>query len=173
MSQTKIKKGLLVTLDPGKRSSGVAIFHHKRLVYAHNPRHNNGGGAVQLYEMGQKIIESAKEGRPGRHAARDTVFAYEKMYMRKDKLEAVKDLIDLSIVTGVALGGINAEERREVSPAEWTDGRDKEANHPLIRKRLDEEELAYLDSVLKKTAASGRKEVMDAVGIGLYLLWRL
>ena len=81
-------------------------------------------------------------------------------------------LVELSQVSGGVYALLDSERKLAIEPAKWTKGRPKHVNHARVQKRLDEEEKKRLDHALKGCEPSRRKELLDAVGIGLFVLQR-
>lgn len=98
----------------------------------------------------------------------------EQMFVRRNLQAAFANMIILSTVAG-AIGGAMAPERkfRYVLSNDWTDGRTKAQNHPRIRARLSDSEAVVLWFGLEGIPKDNHKEVLDAVGIGLYVANRL
>lgn len=172
----KVSRELLYAVDPGKRVAGVACFYKGRLVACEAPSYHLGDTIDQYVGLAREVAESVKAMRPGRHAGADTCLAIEKMVPRKElasNLRVTSDLLGLAVMTGALIPLVAYGELRWIEPAKWTGGRAKEANHPRIIKRLDDAERAVVETALKRTFESAHKELLDAVGIGLYNLARL
>jgi len=166
--------GCLLTLDPGLRGLGVGIFLHGKLTATDAICADEGEDANQQRAIGTAAAAWFREFRPGRWAAEDTALVFERMVLRRGRLDAVGSIIELSTVSGVVLGLVSAAGVISVEPAAWTGGRSKETvNHVRIRTRLDEAETAVLETALRSCIPRHRIEVLDAVGIGLYALGRL
>lgn len=153
---------MLFAIDPGLREAGIAVFQDGELF-----------DAFALYaergEMPEEIRDyiSDYEIRPG-----DRRIIIEGMSARKNMQAAWGDLFQIHLETGITIGMLGSDWK--VIPAnEWTGGRPKKVNHPLIRSILSPEELRVLDWNLKDTPKANHKEILDAVGVGLYELNRL
>jgi hypothetical protein len=163
--------GRVFAVDPGLRQAGLAFFDGGLLVGAEVVVHKNGDGPHQWLGMGAAVAAAIAEYAGRRRPTDELVIEY--MQTRRGKTAAHDDLIQLSQVSGViyALGG---PPQLFHAPANtWTSGYTKEKNHPRIRRRLSADELATLDDALAGFPPGSWKEIMDAVGIGLWHLRRL
>ena len=149
----------LVAVDPGLRECGVAVFENGKLVFAKlvtAPHRRE--GATQWSDMALEV-KSEVDLPVDR-------MAVEQMEVRKTKTSAWKDII-------FALFALKSTEVISVKPSRWTQGRPKQANHVRIRSRLNRGETRALTEGLEETPSANHKELLDAVGIGLYVLRRL
>ena len=97
--------------------------------------------------------------------------AIERMEPRANRKEAWDSLVDLAVISGGF--GYMMGDVIWVRPSLWTGKRNKEANHRRIRARLEAEETSALELGLENCPTRNHKELLDAVGIGLYTLRRL
>ena len=172
----KVESHLLMTVDPGWDNLGVAIFWHGKLRMCDALYARWGHDLYQMRKMGDVAAQWFRDNRPGRCSTRDATLAIERMRGRpenKDNLAITDKLIDLGVISGVILGQGAADHLIHVEPAHWTQMRPKPVNHERIKKRLDAEETAVLDSALKRCDNAEHIDILDAVGIGLHLLHRL
>lgn len=158
----------LVAVDPGLRECGVAVFENGKLVFAKlvtAPHRRE--GATQWSDMALEV-KSEVDLPVDR-------MAVEQMEVRKTKTSAWKDIMQLAHVAGgiFALFALKSTEVISVKPSRWTQGRPKQANHVRIRSRLNRGETRALTEGLEETPSANHKELLDAVGIGLYVLRRL
>jgi hypothetical protein len=162
---------ILVSIDPGKRDVGIALFCDGRFEQGAVSHTDWGDGATLLARTACDVAREIRALLAGRSLDHLVV---EKMVAHKDRREAHGDIIDLAHVAGGILVGFEGEAKlRLLSAAEWTGGRNKKVNHVRIRRRLNEAEEAALDASLRGVMRSNHKELVDAVGIGLYHLRRL
>jgi len=166
--------GLLVTVDPGRSAAGVSVFRGDRLVNCGFVRCSVGEGPAQWTAMAEAVYDRVLALVPG--AARGSMvvdtLVVEQMETRKGRTDAHAALIELSQVSGAIWATIPWVRGFSLLPA-WTGGRPKATNHRVIRKALTEEETAALERGLKGVPADNKKEVLDAVGIGLYVQRRM
>ncbi len=153
-------------VDPGLRSCGLAMFVDRQLVATCLVEHRNGNGPSQWVGMAAAVDERIRELAGGRLNPTDEV-VIEYMQTRRGKRKAHDALIQLSQVSGAiyALTGRNGAH----APANvWTGGRKKQKNHPRIKRRLKTAEKKVLKEALLGTPKGSWKELLDAVGIGLW-----
>lgn len=156
---------MLVAIDPGLRAAGVARFEDELLVACDCVREDYGEGPTQWTAMAAAVSEWIGDD--------VDELAIEYMVTRPDRSDVHDDLIQLSQVSGGIYALVGAETTVAVPPSNWTKNRPKRVNHRRVRKRLNEAETAVLEHALAGVYKTNRKEVLDAVGIGLYLLDRL
>jgi hypothetical protein len=166
----------LFTVDPGVRASGWALFKNGELDSCGLAENELGGTAPPHEWLGAgEALLSALERVADRRAAVEV--AAECMVMRRENLAAVGDLLALNAIVGVLFGAValrfDLPEYRVVYPRDWTGMRPKAVNHQRIFERLSSEEKAALVLGLQGVSKSHKKEVLDAVGIGLYCTERL
>lgn len=162
---------VLVSVDPGVRNAGLAVFRDGVLVDVKFIFHDNGIGPAQIVGMARELFEET----PGAHK-----IVVERMNFRAGRSDAATDLMDVMAVVGAYLGLLGNSAGDAVGgwiefaePSEWTSGRPKAQNHARIRSRLSEEEKTALEAGLYRCPKANHKELLDAVGIGLYALKRL
>lgn len=157
--------------DPGLRESGFAVFTDDELVacgaiYADSDE--NAVGEKQWLDMMRATAEKVI-------LVDADVFCFEGMSTRKGMESAHGNIIELTTISGMITGYVTRHmgcDFRCIPANRWTHGRKKHINHPIIRKLLSKNELAVLDSELESVRKDNHKEVLDAVGIGLYSLKR-
>ena len=168
---------ILVSVDPGLRVCGVAIFEDRVLMDTRAVAHDCSHGPGQRTGMAGAVMDYVASKTEGVDS-----MVVELMVIRKDRGRSPSrgdvhaDLIRLSHVTGAIW--FEAERAYacslvEMDPGRWTKGRKKKINHPRIVERLSPEEVEVLTAELKYTHAGSEKEILDAIGIGLYELGRL
>lgn len=156
----------LFAVDPGLREAGCAVFRGGQLASARAVYADAGEDVEQWRAMGRALADAAPEDVER--------IAVEEMRPRRNMAEAVPRIMQLVGVTGAFVGAFSEAVPAElVDPHVWTAGLAKTANHARIRSRLTAAELAVLDEALGRTRKDNRKEVYDAVGIGLFVLRRL
>ena len=163
-----------ISIDPGLNECGFAYFDGDNELIDCGLIVNSLG---LEYRSDRRIQSMAWEVYEGlRFFPADRLYI-EKMFVRRNKPAAFENLIVLSTIAG-AIAGMNeltspSRRFRYVLSNDWTDGRNKTQNHPRIRGRLSNVETGVLGFGLKDTPKTNHKEVLDAVGIGLYVANRL
>jgi hypothetical protein len=144
----------LVAIDPGKRSTGYAIFE---------------GGF--LVDCG---VLSGKKAALLRVADAPLVIECPKVYpMRNNTKKASPNQL---IVLAVLVGEIKALYQKfgtsVIFPQDWKGSVPKHVSHSRVRKVLSLQERKLLDQLLEGIARTRQHDVLDAVGIGLWKLGR-
>lgn len=158
-----MSREVLVSWDPGLRESGAAVFVNGELsevfaVYADT----QDDGPRQWVAMANAVYTRCNGC---------DVFAFEQMQTRRGYEASHDNLVELSIISGMAAGMMRCTVAA-VPANTWTRGRKKKVNAKLVRHQLDEAEEAVLDAAIDATKKTNHKELYDAVGIGLYQLRR-
>ncbi len=154
---------ILVSIDPGVKACGVAVFKDGILISAKYVERKDRcpkalAAAVWDYvteELPRDCIDLVIVERPRTYGGRAS---------RGD----TNDLLDLSIVVGALLVAIGGEYRL-VYPADWKKQVPKEIMIARIKSKLSESEL---DNIIF-CRGSKMHNVWDAIGIGLFQLKRL
>lgn len=152
----------LVSIDPGLRAAGWAHFDDKRLVACGCSFADVGNGPRQWRAMANEL----------RTVSGCETLVIERMEPRTSMSAAFDALVELTIISGM-LADSHEGELVFLRPSIWTGKFDKTVNHHRIRKRLTQAEEDLVDAVLVGIPPDNHKEVLDAVGIGLYQVRRL
>lgn len=166
--------GILVSIDPGRIAVGVAVFRKRSLIACGMARSKEGEGPLRWINTASATVDLLYSLLPGSHReglAIDTL-AIELMETRAGRSDAHADLIELSQVSGALWASLPWTRGAAVLPG-WTGGRNKTINGQRIRSRLDTAETSVLEKGLYGVPASHVKEVVDAIGIGLFVNQRL
>lgn len=168
----------LISIDPGLRCCGVALFRDGRLVACDAVSCDIGAGPTQRIAMARAVVDWVAA-----HAEEHVEHVViELMVVRKTRGKSAArgdvhgDLIQLSHVTGAiwyALEEAYSCSVSEIDPGVWTKGFKKDLNHPRIAKRLSTEETEVVSEAGSYTVKEHYKEIWDAVGIGLDHVGRL
>lgn len=135
--------GSLISIDPGKSVSGWALFESGVLA-----RSGVIYGRASSLRADRCVVEQMV-WRPG------------------DARSNANDLLEVATTGAVLAGQISA--RVEWIPAlKWKGAVPKDISHARIRAKLSEMETSRIEDVGKKH----EKEVLDAIGIGLFALGR-
>lgn len=167
-------EGILICVDPGKNNAGLAIFRKKVLVACGFAVSKEGEGPARWLNTAQAVVDKLHTMQEGSHrdGLKCDTLAVEHMETRSGRTDAHGDLIELSQVSGAIWAMLPWEKGYAVKPA-WTGGRNKQVNGARIRSRLSVGETAILEHGLFGVPAGNVKEVVDAVGIGLFVNRRL
>lgn len=161
-----MKVELLAAVDPGVREAGVAVFEGGKLARVEFVREDYGSGPAQIDRMARALYVACGGEDAG-------AIVCETMVFRSGRTDAAQDIVDVQTVVGALIGWAGGEAVSLVAPGDWTSKRSKTVNHVRIRSRLDAEETARLEAGLARCPKANHKEILDAVGIGLYALRRL
>ena len=145
----------ILSIDPGKKMCGWAVFHGERLSDCGLARTKSEclvGGALDMADQIQEFPDAV---------------AIEKMRVYKSAPINPEHLINISIVSGVMAGAIMAKKSRYLFPypRDWKKNLPKEECNDKILD-LVPESVAIMDE--KKIAKTHRNHVLDAIGIGLW-----
>lgn len=156
---------ILVSIDPGIKALGWARFHDL-----------GPGRPCELFSCGASRNASGTLPEVARtHAERIArgvdVVALESMTVRGANSIPPQDLINVQTVGAIVAASLT---HRIVllTPEEWKGTVPKSIHHPRIRAALSEAERGTLGGACDLAGANA-KEVLDAVGIGLYYLGRI
>ena len=154
---------MLVAIDPGKKCLGWAGFRRERLVKAAAPK--------CVERVGPWIVAAqlTMDIEIGCAAA----VVLECMHWRpNDSSSQPNDLLDVQLVgalvaasLGVVVGVYKA--------SEWKGNTPKKIHHPRISAALYTHEIGILREALTCTPKAHHKEILDAIGIGLFHLGRI
>lgn len=153
----------LLAIDPGVRALGGAFFRDGTLLEARCSIAREGSlGACVIRHL--STFHGITAHRPD--------VALELMRIRaKDSRSRPDDLIDVQ-AAGSALAGACRSRVTFYPPSEWKAGVPKTIHHKRLLGALVAEERLALDCALSTTPKSHHKEILDALGIGLYHLSR-
>lgn len=158
-----------ISIDPGLNECGYAYFDGDNELKDCGLIKNSLG---LEYTADNRIMRMAFEAHHTLSRVPAQRIYIEKMFVRRNQPAAFENLIVLSTIAGAIAGRLRLDFRYVLSN-DWTDGRNKNQNHPRIRDRLSDAEKGVLGFGLKDTPKTNHKEVLDAVGIGLYVANRL
>ncbi len=152
-------------IDPGTSALGLAEFTDRVLTSAIVSK-------TRLRGIEDRISAHWRNARIAMSLA--DVAAVEHMQYRPTD-STPQDLIDVQAV-GCAVAGLLADSVRLIKPSEWKGTVPKPIHHARLVGVLSAEERAVLGDVaeraLRRSTRGHDKEVLDAVGIGLYDLGR-
>jgi hypothetical protein len=172
----------VISLDPGLRECGLAVFDalmpESKLIYAalvENTVHPPVRGLEAWHGMALEVEKALWRGciidRELNGA--DILFVSEEPIVRLPKHQKgdQDDIIQLAGVVGAvgAQAGLEEWTRASLKPEVWKGNIDPDIILARIEKRLRPEEIA----VIQPCARSKRHNVLDAIGIGLFVLGRL
>ena len=162
----------LITIDPGLRGLGLAVFEKQTLVkacYVKNEAEGRGYAAhVELAKGTQSNLRWAACGELYRS---NLLVEMPRVYPVMPKTD-LNDLLDLSGVGGAVAAKLSSSYGcavEHVFPSDWKGQLEKQAMVARIKGKLSEAERA----VVEPAASSLMHNVYDAIGIGLWKLGRL
>jgi hypothetical protein len=164
---------LLLSLDPGKRACGCALWWDGMLVSAELVKGAKTGDRAEAWGpmvravWGWTIRESGKT--KAQHSP-ELVIEWQTTYGGRASRGDTRDLLDLSAITGALCYAFGSARPTVYLPAEWKHAMPTEVLWPRCEKRLSAEEQA---TITWPTAKSARHNIMDAIGIGLKHLGRM
>lgn len=152
---------MLISIDPGVRRAGVAIWEGVSLVDARQFYHED--GYLDLATVIYEYVEARWS------EMRGIVIEKPQIYHEHSKQKGDQnDLIELAIVAGqigaILAYGIDVPITYYL-PYEWKKQMKKEVTTPRIQEALDEKEHK---AILLPPAKKQQHNVWDAVGIGLF-----
>lgn len=177
---------LLLAIDPGAKwrgkrpYAGAALFQWGQVVWAELvkvPQETaiTAGPHVLVRQVCEQaniarfVGEAGKRGAPGETL---TVLAVEKPIIYSKGPARPQDILDLREIYGAFIGGIEAEVYAGPTPSAWKGSIDGD----ILNERVTRVLSATEKSILVSAEASGRggltSHVLDAVGIGLFVLGR-
>ncbi len=160
---------ILVSIDPGKYTLGVAVFQNEILVACDAiGRKRASSDLMQARYLAGQTADWLDDRLP-QHVDQLVI---ERMVPRRDLQGAWDRLTTLSHVTGALAMALPAQRVESVKPAVWTKSRPKQVNHQQMQRMLDEGEQGIVDLACSGILATNHKEVCDAVCIGLWKLGR-
>lgn len=164
----------LISLDPGLREAGLAVFTGGLLTSAflvRNPNTKDRGGKAWV-DMGREVDIILGEAASTETSLFTFVSEIPQVY-REGKSANVSpdDLTNLTGVVGCVIGFLDPSEVKTYVPAEWKGQVPKKIHNKRIIAALSSTEVAALDAV--KCPASLKHNVVDAIGVGLFELGRM
>ena len=153
---------MLISIDPGKKAAGVALFENNALCFAFLAQ-------GELWEeTAQQAIRTIKEFAPVQVFLELVI---EEMQVYADRKVPSKDLIELSQQAGYFIGALRPNVAVSLyTPAAWKGQTPKDVMNKRIMNKLTPEELACIHWPL---AQSLRHNVKDAIGIGMHHIGRI
>jgi len=151
---------VIVAIDPGVKVLGWAAFLDSGALV------DCGISRTKARDLSAALAEHVENMREFSPA----VVALESMRYTPGRRTTPQDLIDVQTIgVGVAsaLGPV-----RLYPPSAWKGSIPKDVHHARTRAALEPEERERLGAILAQCPKINRKEILDAVGIGLYHLKR-
>lgn len=155
----------VVSVDPGLRACGVAVFHDgvlKRAAYVRNPEKKARG--PEAWQTMAKAVHDWLDLEP----VDVLVLEVPQVYRAGQQKGDPDDLLQLAGVDGCVVGLVGADTVRAYLPREWKGQVPKEIHNARVMKELTEEERLSIEPC----APSLLHNVIDGIGIGLYFLGR-
>ena len=163
----------LVTIDPGRRLFGMAYFRDGTFIEArgYDATEDNLNIPQCVFTGRLAAAEMGEIG--GRRQDGDSrVLGIEKMETRRGRSDAHEALIQLSVMTGAAAGSYWPNKVEFIPPGRWTGCHDKPTHQDRTLDHLDEDETERINRAIKGSPTDTKSEIIDAVGIGLYMTGR-
>lgn len=158
----------IVSIDPGTEALGWAVWRHGRLWRAGVSRSVERERSPEAYAR----YHAAAIGLALDPDSPPEAVALESMEWRHgDVRSQPRDLLAVQTVGCLVAGRLGGFVHL-YPPSRWKGTIPKDIHHERIKNALDANERAVLDQALAGVRASNRKEVLDAVGLGLYHLRR-
>lgn len=163
---------LVLSVDPGIRACGCAIFRDGVLIFAAfvKNRVDAGNGPRESEQMAQAIVIWFVERVGSVNGLDDLVLEYPQTYSGRAKRGDANDLFPLAAVDGALAALFPKAQLTSFLPFAWKQNIDADVMIERIKGRLTPEEKAR---VALPTAASLHHNVWDGVGVGLAHLGRL
>jgi len=152
---------MLVSIDPGTRNLGWAAFVGPDLVAC-------GCSRTKERDVDAQAQDHVRQVRAGCGRIHTVQVVVERMVHHSGRGASVpNDLLDVQYVGAVVAGAIG---RYALSyrASDWKGTIPKAVHHPRIRAALTDAEEAIVAAALDSTPKTNHKEILDAIGIGLY-----
>jgi len=155
----------LFAIDPATHATGWAQFHDKALVRGGVCQAKKGVPLeARVQSMTQALGGVWYEGSP---LARDVVIEYPQVYKHGAAAKAdPDDVLAIALVVGAVIGRLSATYQL-VRPAQWKGQVPKKVMNTRVLDRLIASERAVCE------AGKNDNNLLDAVGLGLWVLGRL
>jgi hypothetical protein len=157
----------VITIDPGVRGAGVAVWEDNKLVLACYVKSTKSGrGYAVAEELAYNVDLAVKDFR-----AKIIVCEYPRFYGSTHQQGDPNDLIDVAVAGSAICARLDSlsSHIESVFPSDWKGQVPKQKMLVRIWEALTEEERA----VVQKTNKSDTEDILDAIGIGLHKLNRL
>jgi hypothetical protein len=170
-------------VDPGERKIGLALFRDAELIWAgHYICGRVELGESQYLETAKGIVGLMAERRELWEKPGDTVtLAVEEMVARRGRVEAWDSLMEISRMTGALSQRFTDYAQvigcpwtvRLIDPGRWTRRLAKEKHQERTKLSLTvQEQVNIVDPALSEAPKEAHSEIIDAVGIGLFVVGR-
>ncbi len=172
--------GLLLSVDPGVRKCGVALFRDGVLVAAGLPMGDQTSIMNDPKGRGRVVIAMAKAvaawaAREAGGQIRELAIEFPQVYgdreSQKGGAAGQNDLVHLGLVVGSIVAAHAFAEVTMYLPREWIGQVPKNIHGARILKRLTEAEIAVIP--LRPRARDIDHNVVDGIGLGLFYLRRM
>lgn len=158
----------LLSIDPGTKNLGWALFEEERFVLG-------GCSRTSLRTRDDQVhvhVETIQAALRSYGAGLRVYGALESMKHHSRRARSnPNDLLDVQMVGGLVAGHLCVRVRT-LPATQWKGSIPKSVHHERITRKLDAAELVVLQESVRDVPSGNHKEVLDAVGIGLYHLGR-
>lgn len=156
-------------IDPGLRGCGIAIFKGpwlERAWYQYNSERVERGPKAWA-DMGRAVNRGLEER--GFSTNVDVLcIEYPQVYKTRWQKGDQDDIIQLAAATGSVSRSLDIANKFGVVPVAWKGNVPKPVHNGRVMKRLTEEEKGLMESCPENL----RNNLIDAVGLGLYIIGR-
>lgn len=153
--------GYLLSIDPGLRACGVALWNGGILEHASFVKN---GGATWA-----SMVNAVDDTLHAKMLLMELAVELPQVYVRSKSKGDPNDLIQLAGLVGAFTYRYNSAGVTLYKPRDWKGQTDKDVTEFRARKRLSEDEITRIELPKAKTLAHN---VFDAIGIGLHHLKR-
>lgn len=167
---------LILSIDPGIRGCGAAVWLDGRLVacaYVPNPA-KKGGDMPEVRSMADAVYEWARGQINHTETFAEVVVEFPQVYFGAGKVKKgadTNDLLTLAAVDGAIATRFPLASVGSYKPAEWKRQMNESVTTARVESRLDSVESAVYERA-KSKAKSLAHNMVDAVGVGLKHLGR-
>lgn len=158
---------MLICVDPGKHTGGLAIFRDRKLVLARLIR-CSGPESRHAIEFARKVYDAYVE-MLGVEA--DDLYCEYPVVRLHSKGKDPNNLRELCSTVGAVEFALQSAKPHRIKPEDWKSNIDADICCARVKARLHDDELAVFaqSGALK----SNEDHVLDAIGVGMYVLGRI
>lgn len=171
--------GVLLSIDPGIRGTGSALFRDGKLIaaaYVKNPAKSGSGPrecatvAAQVFLWNHNLwLKKLGPIGPALYAVDQLAMEFPTTYGGRASTGNTNALFPLAAIDGALAALLPKAELTYYLPREWKSNMDPDAMIERIKSRLSPEELTCVELPAK----SLQHNVWDGIGVGLHFLGRL
>lgn len=157
----------LLSIDPGMRYCGVALFQDEELIRGWLSHNNETWrrGPPCWFGMAQGVMDDLKEMGVGEIHV--TAIEFPQVYAIRYQKGDQDDIIQLACTAGAVSSCVPAALRLGFLPREWKGQVPKPIHNSRVTSRLSDEELGRVEAGVTPHL---RHNILDAIGIGQFTL---